>query len=180
MTSSPQAFETERLRAQRLREEDAAALRTALDADPRVMATLGGRLLTEEESRASMARHLAHWGRHGFGLWVFSAQEGGGLVGRAGLQRYVVDGADETGLLYHLAAGAWGRGFATEIAGACLQVGFENLGLPSIASWTLPWNRASRRVMEKCGLRYEREGDFAGFRHVFYRISAGGWRTSRA
>ncbi|MGH7149134.1 MAG: GNAT family N-acetyltransferase [Planctomycetota bacterium] len=180
LMTSLEALETPRLRGRRVCEEDAAALRRASDADPRVMATLGGRLLTEEESRASLSRQLAHWARHGFGLWVFSAREGGGLVGRAGLQRYVVEGADEVGLLYHLAAGAWGRGFATEIAGACLRVGFEDLGLPSIASWTLPWNRASRRVMEECGLRYDREGNFAGFRHVLYRISAGAWRARRA
>lgn len=180
VVASLESIETPRLLGRRVREEDAAALRGALDADPRVMATLGGRVLTGEESRAAMERHLGHWDRHGFGLWVFAEREGGALVGRAGLQRYVVEGADEVGLLYHLAAEAWGRGFATEIARACLRAGFEDLGLPSIASWTLPWNRASRRVMEKCGLRYEAEWDFSGFRHVRYRISAGAWRAARA
>jgi RimJ/RimL family protein N-acetyltransferase len=180
VVASLESIETPRLRGERVREAHASALRSALDADPRVMATLGGRVLTEEESRAAIERHLGHWERHGFGLWVFRAREEGGLVGRAGLQLYVVEGADEVGLLYHLSAEVWGRGFATEIARACLRVGFEDLGLPSIASWTLPWNRASRRVIEKCGLRYEAEWDFAGFRHVRYRISAAAWRAARA
>ncbi len=38
---------------------------------------------------------------------------------------------------------------ATEMAEASLKVAFEQLGFPEIASWTLPTNTASRRIMEK-------------------------------
>ena len=43
----------------------------------------------------------------------------------------------------------WNRGLATEMAGASLRIGFEQLALPEIASWTLPFNIASQRVMEE-------------------------------
>jgi RimJ/RimL family protein N-acetyltransferase len=177
---APETFETERLRAERVREEHLEPLRTALDADLRVMATLGGRLLTEEESRASMDRHLAHWERHGFGLWIFRGREGSGLVGRGGLLRFDLDGEGVVGLLYHVVAREWGKGYATEIARTCLRIGLERLGLRSIGCWTLPGNAASKRVMEKCGFTFDREGLFRGLTHHFYRITTEAWRSRRA
>jgi ribosomal-protein-alanine N-acetyltransferase len=56
-----------------------------------------------------------------------------------------------------------------------LEVGFEQLGFPEIASWTLPINLASQRVMEKLGLRYERDLEIAGLVHRFYRVVKGEW-----
>jgi len=44
-------------------------------------------------------------------------------------------------------------------------------------SWTLPTNLASRRVMEKCGLRHQRDGIFAGLPHVFYGITEQEWKA---
>jgi RimJ/RimL family protein N-acetyltransferase len=67
----------------------------------------------------------------------------------------------------------WNRGFATEMAEASLDVGFGQLGFPEIGSWTLPGNMASQRVMEKLGFRYERDFEFAGLVHRFYRLAAG-------
>jgi len=65
------------------------------------------------------------------------------------------------------------RGFATEIAAASVDVGFGHLGFRDIVSWTLPTNLASRRVMEKLGFRHERDFEFAGLPHRFYRLVAG-------
>ncbi len=43
------------------------------------------------------------------------------------------------------------------------------LGVREVISLTLHDNRASRRVMEKLGLRYERDVTHAGLPHVLYR-----------
>ena len=59
------------------------------------------------------------------------------------------------------------------MAQASLDVGFNHLGFPEIGSWTLPNNLASQRVMEKLGFRYERDFEFAGLLHRFYRLVAG-------
>ncbi len=59
------------------------------------------------------------------------------------------------------------RGFATEAARAALGVAL-GLGLGPLVALTLPDNRASRGVMEKVGLRYEREVEHAGLPHVLY------------
>jgi RimJ/RimL family protein N-acetyltransferase len=53
-------------------------------------------------------------------------------------------------------------------------VAFEDLGLIDVVCFTLPANRASRRVMEKAGFEYERDVVHAGSPHVLYRITAKG------
>ena len=54
---------------------------------------------------------------------------------------------------YAVLSDHWNQGFATEMALASLRYGFERLGLTEIASWTLPINLASQRVLEKLGFR---------------------------
>ena len=118
---------------------------------------------------------LDHWQQHGFGLWVFHRKKDGQFIGRAGLKTYQIDGKDIIGLAYAVMPDYWNRGFATEMAQASLDVGFGHLGFPEIGSWTLPDNLASQRVMEKLGFRYERDFEFAGLLHRFYRLVAGEW-----
>ena len=65
-------------------------------------------------------------------------------------------------------AGALGSGPATELAQASVDVAFDELGLREVVAFTLPDNVASRRVMEKAGLRYEREIVHVGLPHVLY------------
>lgn len=167
-------FRTERLLAERLRAEDLDELRR-MDRDPWVMATLGGVRL-DDETRRALAGNLDHWDRHGFGIWTFRDSLDGRFVGRGGLRNARVDGNDEVELLYALRAEYWGKGLATELARAILTVGFEQLGLADVTCFTLPTNRASRRVMEKVAFTYERDMLHAGLPHVLYRITAAEWQ----
>lgn len=74
-------------------------------------------------------------------------------------------------LLYALDRTAWGRGLATEAAGAALAYGFEVAGLGRIIGITRPANAASRRILEKLGMRYEREVEIFGIEAVLYGLS---------
>ncbi len=140
-----------------------------LHRDPRVMATLGG-LRPDDRSALDLESYLAHWQKHGFGLWLFREKISGRFVGRGGLRHVSVGGRDEIEIGYALCSEEWGQGYATEIARASTKVAFEKLGLRELVSFTLVENRGSRRVMEKAGLRFEREVEHAGLPHVLYRI----------
>ncbi len=48
--------------------------------------------------------------------------------------------------------------------------------MTEVVCFTLTTNRASQRVMEKAGFEYERDIVHAGLPHVFYRITASGWK----
>ena len=176
---SIETFHADRLIAERLRADHVVELRR-MHRDRRVMATLApagapnGGVLSDEETRRFLRRHLDHWDRYGYGLWVFRDKADGQFVGRAGLHSTSVDGKEEVELAYALMAEFWGKGLATEMAEAILRVAFERLHMANVVCFTLPSNRASQRVMEKAGFEYERDVTHAGLPHVLYRITSNG------
>ena len=161
-------FRTERLTARRLGAADFDDI-FRMHTDPAVMATLGGRLWSEDETRAFLGRVQAHWDEHGFGLWSIRHTATGDFAGRAGLRRLPLDGVWEDELLYGYSKRWWGRGVATEIAVALADIAFSRLRFTSLVSFTLPTNVQSRRVMEKTGFLYERNFIYSGLPHVLYR-----------
>jgi [ribosomal protein S5]-alanine N-acetyltransferase len=160
--------ETERLVGERLREEHLPYL-LAMDADPDVMATLGG-VRSANETWENLWSGVDHWERHGFGPWVFHARETGEAVASAALRHVTIESRDEVEVGYRVAAAWWGRGIATEIASALVGVARDRLGLAELVAFTLPFNLASRRVMEKVGFTYERDIEWAALPHVLYRL----------
>jgi ribosomal-protein-alanine N-acetyltransferase len=151
--------------------------------DPLVMTTLSadGHVATEESTREHLRMCVEHWQQHGYGLWAFYRKADDEFIGRGGLMIYEIDGEKVIGLAYAVLSEHWNQRFATEMAEASLKIGFKEIGLPEITSWTLPINLASQRVMEKLGFRYERDFQFAGLPHKFCRLSATDWaeRLSR-
>jgi ribosomal-protein-alanine N-acetyltransferase len=79
-----------------------------------------------------------------------------------------------------LAPSHWGRGLATEAGLAILHDGFERAGLTRIVAVAHPDRRASRRVMEKIPMRYERNAQHKGIDVVLYAIHASEILNSRA
>lgn len=145
----------------------------ALFADPRVAGALWpgelGGPLSPERADALLAADMAHWRRHGFGPWIFARRDDGVAVGRGGLAWSTIGDARHIELLYAVAAGRWGRGHATEIGQAALAFARERLPGHQIVAITRTGNLASRRVMEKAGLRFAGELEHAGLPHVLYR-----------
>ena len=174
-------FSTERLLAERLSWEHLDEIR-CLHGDPRVMRTLSadGNVLSDEQTRDNLRRGVEHWDREGFGLWVLRDRRTNQFVGRAGLMRYVIDDKPEVGLAYAVLSDFWNRGLATEASLAILDIGFGRLGFGEIASWTLPANGASQRVMEKLGFRFVRDIVFAGLPHRFCRLGVAEWEQERS
>ena len=173
MARSPERMRTRRLDAERVCADHLPDL-LRMHADPQVMATLGG-LRDEASTREWLAPVVGHWDQHGFGLWMFRDRESGHFAGRGGLRRLQIDGAAETEVAYALMPEFWGRGLASEIARASIQVAFESLALADLVCFTLPTNRASRRVMERAGFRYEKDVLHADLPHVLYRLEADAW-----
>jgi RimJ/RimL family protein N-acetyltransferase len=166
-TLAPATFSLPRIVAERLAEEHFPFIRR-MDRDPRIMAPLGG-VRTEAESRSYLERNLAHWAEHGFGIWVLREPGAGALIGRAGLRRVEVEGTSEVEIAYALRPEFWGRGIATDAARACVTIGREWLGAPSLVGLVLPGNRASQRVLQKAALVRERDVIYRGSSHHLYR-----------
>jgi ribosomal-protein-alanine N-acetyltransferase len=171
---APVLIETPRLRGERIGLEHQEAL-AALHAHPRVAATLSGPQ-TPEQVATAIIKHGRTWDEDGFGYWLFRDRESGEPVGRGGLSRAHVGGADEVEVGWAVMPERWGRGYGTELGGAAVEVAFGVLGLTDVVAFTLPGNVASRRVMTKLGFSYEREIVWADLPHVLYRLHSPGSR----
>src|ERR1700732_4909049 len=119
-------LETERvrMRGHRLGDFDDCA---AMWADPLVTRFIGGKPLSEEEAWAKLLRYVGHWSLLGFGFWGIEEKVSGGVVGELGCAYFKRDMAPPLGdvpeLGWALAAGAHGKGYATEAVRAAVAWG---------------------------------------------------------
>jgi RimJ/RimL family protein N-acetyltransferase len=163
------------------REEDRAPF-AAMNADPCVMEFFVTPL-DRAGSDAMIDRIRAHFDVHGFGLWAVEVPGVAPFIGFTGLAvpRFEAPFVPCIEIGWRLAAGHWGRGYATEAARLALDHGFGTVGLPEILAFTAVANRRSRAVMERLGMRHDHAADFDHplvpdghplKRHVLYRLDA--------
>jgi RimJ/RimL family protein N-acetyltransferase len=129
-----------------------------LDSDPRVMRFLTGGRPTPRadiENRVLPAILRCH-SLGPAGRWVAEDRATGTFLGWLSLDPGEDGDTEQVELGYRLRADAWGRGYATEGSRALVRAAFEDLGAGRVWAQTMAVNTASRRVMEKAGLRYLR------------------------
>lgn len=149
-------LKTNRLVLRRLTMDDADHF-VALHGDPEVMRFLtGGRPNTREEIEGEwLPQFLSYYDRYpNFGYWAVIEKETGAFLGWCCFRPYEESGPGEVELGYRLNRSAWGKGYATELARALVDKGFRELGVQRVMAQTMTVNLASRRVMEKAGLRF--------------------------
>lgn len=156
------AIETERLLLRRWSRDDLEEY-VRLCADPEVMRFIGrGVPYTRAEATRSFAAHARHWETHGYGLFVVLERATGAWAGLAGLARvdagYEGAAADEVEIGWRLGRAHWGRGLGTEAARAGRDHAFARLGLERLVAMVQPGNAASRRIVEKLGMRLRGNG----------------------
>jgi RimJ/RimL family protein N-acetyltransferase len=139
-----------------------------MDEDEKFMGLLGG-VRNEAGTVAYLEMNVKHWADHGFGMWMLRDAATSAVLGRAILRHLDVEGVDEVEVGYGFMPEYWGRGLATEIAEACVRIGFDQLGLASLVAITTAPNLASQRVMSKAGFVYERDIVHAGVSHLLFR-----------
>jgi len=130
----------------------------------------------------------SHIATHGWGLWALEAPGVSPFIGFVGLSVATFDApfcpCVEIG--WRLARRYWDKGYATETAEAALAVGFEQLALENIVSFTSQINTRSRAVMERLGMHKQLDFDLsnlpAGHKltpHVLYQLSQRQWQQRR-
>lgn len=112
--------------------------------------------------------HWDHWRKHGYGWWAVEHIEDHRLLGWCGLN--VLDETGETEVLYLLDKVYWGKGLATEAVRKSIEYGFSFIQLPMIIGLVHPDNLASKRVLEKAGLRYNKRVQMWGLELEYYQV----------
>ena len=183
-------LETERLMLRRLTADDADLL-FALDNDSEVMRFVNGGLPVARAEIVDdyLPAFLSYYERYeAYGFWAAVEKASGRFLGWFHLRPSPDDGPLEPELGYRLHRFAWGQGLATEGSRALIDKGFTGLGVERVHATTMANNVASRRVMEKVGLRYIRtfpaDGPFRipGNDHgvVEYAIDRAQWWSEQA
>lgn len=158
-------LETPRLVLRDFTSEDEGLL-VDLDSDPEVMRYItNGESTSRERVREWVLPRFTHHYSHVPKMGCFAAHErvNGAFIGWFHLRPAVAEhpsGPDTEGqpeLGYRLKRSAWGKGYATEGSLALLRKGFEEYRLPLIVATAMKANRGSWHVMEKIGMKWERD-----------------------
>lgn len=162
-------FETDRLTINKLTPENLSWL-IELRSVESVYRYMGGPEMQNEKAITErMPFYLECHEKFGFGFSTMTLKATGTLIGTSGLQPLGETGEIEVG--YNLAEEYWRQGFGYECAVAWLAYGFDVAGLERIVAVADPANTGSWRIMEKCGMKYERNETHYGMNCVFYAVS---------
>lgn len=161
-------IETKRLLLRTFTMEDAPLL-YELNLDPEVTRYTGDTIKDIEHGRQVLEQTiLPQYALYNHGRWAIHLKPGLEFIGWCGLK--FVSERNEVDLGYRLVRTAWGKGYATEAAHACIRYGFGKLHLNRIIGRAMPGNIASLKVLENCGMSFIREEVIDGHPARTYEI----------
>ncbi len=162
--ASDSYLETDRLYLRPLVQTDFEDL-CVLDSNSKVRAFFPEGVLTPAQVQVELDRHLQSWEVLGFGIFGVIHKANHSFIGRAGFAQ-LKNGTVEMGYLF--LPEYWGQGYATEAAEAVLPWGLEHIPVDRIIGFAPCDHYASRRVLEKCGMQFERIDFYRDIPCAFY------------
>lgn len=146
---------TPRLRLRAFSRDDAADV-YAYAANPAVARwTTWDPHATIDDSRRFVDEVCGRYAQGNYFSWAIEDRNSGRVVGSCGFDGSWNRLHRRAELGYALAEAHWGRGLMREAVEAVLAYGFRTLDLNRIEALCVVENRASARVMEKAGMRWE-------------------------
>lgn len=168
-TLMTQILETKRLTLRELNINDSENFYN-LNLNPNVIKYTGNSAFKNIDEAKDFLENYQDYQLNGFGRWAVIEKSKKEFLGWCGLK--YDRNLDETDIGFRFFEEHWNKGFATESAKACIDYGFENLNLKTIIGRAISENIASIKVLEKIGLKFEREFDFdKSNKGVIYRIN---------
>ena len=171
-------LETERLILRELRETDIEPF-FEMDSDPAVHKYLGNNpISTLEQALETINNIRRQYVELGIGRWAVIEKSSGNFIGWSGLK--LVTEAWNGHINFHdvgyrLIPKYWGKGYATESCKAALEFGFNTMNLSEIIGTANQENKASRTVLEKCGLTFVEQFMWKDIQCDWLKISKEDW-----
>lgn len=129
-----------------------------MDSDPEVHRYLGNNPVKNKEQAGVVIQSIRQqYIDNGIGRWAMTEKSSGNFIGWGGLKFITEPENNQTHFYdvgFRLNRKYWGNGFATESAMAALKYGFETMHLKEIIGTCHEDNIASRKALEKCGLKF--------------------------
>jgi len=127
----------------------------------------------KQVTRDILEYFIEHWEKYGFGVWAIVEKASRKLIGHCGLN--CLPNSPDIEIIYRLDQNYWNQGIATEATKAAINYGFNSAKLYKIVAIAVPQHIASRRVMEKAGLKYEKNAHYYKIDVVYYSILRENW-----
>ncbi len=156
-------LETEHLILRYFQDTDEEHLFT-LDSDPDVMRFFPDDQVDRQEIHEYLQTMLALYQKYeNLGFWAVHEKQSNGFIGwflfrpwrEAPYYRPDIADPDDVELGYRFHKSAWGKGYATEGSRSLIHQGFYHQSINNIFAGAVPENKASIRVLQKVGLKYQ-------------------------
>ena len=170
------SLETARLELHPWQRHDIDALHS-LWTDPGVRRWLwDDEIISREQAEAAVLESIRNADEHGVGMWCVRMRGQEELAGFCGF-RFIED-TRSVELMFGFAPAYWGRGLATEASRAALVYAFAAGALPVVYGRTDAPNRASARLLERLGMRFDREILIRDRPILCYSLQDSAWRRT--
>ena len=160
-----QTIETERLILRRFEYSDIDSMIRNWIADERTQYDYGEPCYPTPEDVRDLfdTKYIVSYAKDDYYRWAVIEKGSNKCIGQ--IAYFSMDTNNRHGEIEYVIGPAFqGKGYATEMTRAVIAFGFEKIGLHRIEIDCRPENEASRRVIEKCCLKFEGE-----FRDFFWR-----------
>jgi [ribosomal protein S5]-alanine N-acetyltransferase len=137
-----------------------------LNLDPEVIRYTGDEAFKSVEEAEKFLAAYDPYRKYGFGRWAVIDKNTNEFLGWCGLKFHEKENFYDIGFRFFKKH--WGKGYATEAALACLDLGFKTFRMPEIIGRAAKENLASIRVLTKIGMQYYREDLCHGENAVIY------------
>lgn len=139
-----------------------------LNGDPDVIKHTGDEAFESIESAKQFLENYDHYIKYGFGRWAVIDKTSNEFLGWCGLK--YTPKLDEYDIGFRFFKKHWNKGYATESAKACIDLGFNKFGMKVIVGRAMKENIASIKVLQKIGLTYFEDRISDGETEVIYKI----------
>ena len=160
-------LETERLFLREWTINDAESM-YLLNLDLDVLKYTGDIPFESIEHAKLFLKNYDHYKKYNLGRWAVIEKTTNEFLGWCGL-KYTAE-LDEHDIGFRFFKKYWNKGYATESARACLDLGFDKYSLTEIVGRAMTENIGSIKVLEKIGMSYFKEFNFDGEKGVLYII----------
>lgn len=112
---------------------------------------------SDEEVKQWINENIIRYNRDGYSYWAVIEKSSDRLIGVSGLISETVDNDNYVGVGYIYQRSYWGKGYAFEVASACVDYAFNVLHLNEITAQIRPENIASIKVAERLGMSIKKK-----------------------
>ncbi len=161
-------IETHRLQLREMNVEDAPFL-FELNNDSDVLKYTGDVPFVNEEEAWNFLVNYDQYKKYNRGRWAVIIKSTNDFAGWCGLKYRSED--NETDLGFRFMKKFWNQGLASEAALACINYGFSILHLNRIVGRAMIENKASIRVLEKVGMKFDKPITLSNQKAALFTIS---------